>query len=378
MPNDYTRHPPRGKAKPPRKDFPLRIHKGTGYWCKKVHGRVHYFGKVADDPKGQAALEEWTRVKDDLLAGREPREKTDALTVADLCNRFLAEKESKRDNGEIHPRTFWGYYGTCELVVEAFGRKRTIADLGPDAFRQLRAKLANNRKAVALGNEIMRVRSVFKFAFDEGLILAPTRFGQAFGKPKQEVIDRQRNSHRMEHGARMFEAAEIRAMLAEAKQPLRAMILLAANCAFGQSDISSLPLRAVDLDGGWVDFARVKTAVARRIPLWPETVAAIREWLPMRPKAKEPADAGLMFLTCRGARWVKLNATGSPCDASFPAGLLSGPIVTGMMPSTRLPPSAQSRGRLGYGVWIAPAVTLQGLLAPTPSDRPLPSPWRQK
>lgn len=32
----------------PRPDFPLSIHKGTGYWCKKVKGRVYYFGKVAD------------------------------------------------------------------------------------------------------------------------------------------------------------------------------------------------------------------------------------------------------------------------------------------------------------------------------------------
>jgi integrase len=64
-----------------------------------------------------------------------------------------------------------------------------------------------------------------------------------------------------------------------------------------------------------VDFARVKTGVARRIPLWPETIAAIQAWLPQRPKAKDPADAKLLFLTCRGSRWVKLNATGSPADA---------------------------------------------------------------
>lgn len=188
-------------------------------------------------------------------------------------------------------------------------------DLVPADFRKLRARLAKTREAVALGNEISRVRSVFKFAFDEGLILAPIKFGQAFGKPKSEIVDRQRNEHRMEHGIRMFEAHELRAIISAAGQPLRAMVLLGVNCAFGQTDISSLPVKAVSLDTGWVDFARVKTSVPRRIPLWPETIAAIREWLPERPRAKIPADAGLMFLTCRGARWVKLNATGSPCDA---------------------------------------------------------------
>lgn len=35
----------------------------------------------------------------------------------------------------------------------------------------------------------------------------------------------------------------------------------------------------------------------------------------MRPRAKDPADAGLLFLTCRGARWVTMNAKGAPKDA---------------------------------------------------------------
>jgi integrase len=293
----------------------LSRHKGTGYWCKKVRGRVHYYGKVADDPKGVAALEQWLDQKDDLLAGREPRTKSEGLTVAELCNQFLAHKEALRDNGELNPRTFWDYYATCAGVVKAFGGNRAVVDLVPDDFRKLRATLAKRRKAVALGNEIQRVRSVFKFAFDDGLILAPVRFGQAFAKPKKEVVTKERNAHRMEHGYRMFEAADIRQILAASGQPLKVMVLLAANCGFGQTDCSSLPVRAVDVEAGWVDYPRPKTGIARRIPLWPETVAAIREWLPQRPKAKDPGDAKLLFLTCCGARWVKLNATGAPCDA---------------------------------------------------------------
>ncbi|MBM4128198.1 MAG: integrase [Nitrospira sp.] len=299
----------------PHPDFPLSIHKGTGYWCKKVRGKVHYFGKVADDPNGTAALEEWLRIKDDLLAGRAPRPNTEGVTVADLCNQFLAHKEQLRDNGELSPRTFQGYYSTCETIVKSFGKGRVITDLQPDDFRKLRATLAANRQAVALRNEMQRVRSVFKFAFDDGLVVAPVRFGQAFAKPKLDVVRRARESHRAKHGDRMFEASEIRQILATAKQPLKAMVLLAANCGFGQTDLSSLPIRAVDLETGWVDFARVKTAVPRRVPLWPETVAAIREWLTERPKAKDPADNGLLFITKYGQRWVKLNKTGSPADA---------------------------------------------------------------
>jgi len=65
---DSTRHGSRGKPSrkrpsKPRPDFPLNIHNKTGYWCKKVRGRVDYFGKVADGPKGVAALEQWLEVR---------------------------------------------------------------------------------------------------------------------------------------------------------------------------------------------------------------------------------------------------------------------------------------------------------------------------
>ena len=305
------------KPKPPAKpraDFPLGIHKGTGYWCKKVRGRAHYFGKAAGDPKGVAALALWLEQKDDLLAGREPREKNDGMTIADLANRFLTAKEALRDNGELAPRTFSGYYATCETVVKASGRERAVSDLIPDDFRKLRAKLAAKRGPVALRNEMQRVRSIFKFAFDDGLIPAPIRFGQAFAKPKLDTVRRARETHRQKHGDRMFEAEELRKIVAASKMPLRAMILLGANCGFGQTDLSSLPRRAVDLEAGWIDFARVKTAVPRRVPLWPETVVAIREWLPLRPKPKNDADARLLFVTCRGGRFVKTNAEGHPID----------------------------------------------------------------
>jgi integrase len=306
-----------GSAKPskPTPDFPLNIHKGSGYWCKKIKGRVYYFGRVADDPDGKAALEAYLRDKDDLAAGREPRAQTDGLTVEQLCFKFLSYHEARRDNGELNPRTYQGHFATAETVAKTLGRTRAVADLVPDDFRKLRAKLAKTRGLVAQRNEIQRVRSLFKFAFDDGLITAPVRFGKGFDKPPKDAVDRERELRRAEHGDRMFEAADIRRILDAATQPLRAMVLLAANTGFGQTDLSTLPTRAVDLDVGWVDFPRPKTGVRRRAPLWPETVAAIRDWLTIRPKAKSPADAGVLFVTRRGARWVKLNKKGTPADA---------------------------------------------------------------
>jgi integrase len=323
-------------------DFPLSVHKGTGYWTKKVRGRPYYFGRVADDPKGVAALRQWLEEKDDLLAGREPRAKTDGLTVRDLANKFMIDRDAAKASGEISPRTWVTYYSTCKELVRALGRDRAVAELVPDDFRKLRGKLERptrdrRRGATALRNIMQRVRSVFKFAFDDGLIDRPVRFGAGFRKPKPDVIDRAREAHRAQHGPNMFEAADIRLMLdalngkevtigtdeltgepkTDTLKPspgLRAMVLLAANCAFGQSDLANLPTRAVDLQTGWIDFARTKTGQPRKIPLWPETIAAIRAWLKVRPTAKDKSDGHLLFLTRSGRRFLRLNEKGHHTD----------------------------------------------------------------
>ncbi len=80
---------------------------------------------------------------------------------------------------------------------------------------------------------------------------------------------------------------------------------------YGNSDVGYLPMKSIDLKGEWVACPRQKTGIARRCPLWPETVAAIREWLAMRPAPADEADANLVFLTCRGYRWLP-NLTSRP------------------------------------------------------------------
>lgn len=125
----------------PRADFPLFVH-ARGYWAKKVRQRLVYFGKVADDPKGVAALEKWLAEKDALLAGRTPRATGDGLTVARLCNEFLTSKRSKLDSSELTPRSFADYHATCARIVAAFGGTRLVSDLDTSDFRRFRASLA--------------------------------------------------------------------------------------------------------------------------------------------------------------------------------------------------------------------------------------------
>ena len=288
----------------PHPDFPLFRH-ATGRWCKKVKGKFVYFGKLAEDRDGQVALALWLEQKDDLLAGRTPRVKSECPTLRELLNGYLTSKKHLLDTQEITPKHFAELYACCRRIGDAFGLRRPIVDLAADDFERLRKAIAKTWGPVRLGNEVQRVRSVFKFGYDAGLIDRPVRFGPGFKKPTRKVI----RLNRAKRGARMFEAPELRAILDAATQPMKAMILLGINCGFGNSDVANLSAKVLDLKAGWVDYPRPKTGIPRRCPLWPDTVVAIREATEQRPKAKSSADAGLAFITTRGHRWEKVGVS---------------------------------------------------------------------
>src|ERR1700751_3641287 len=102
----------------PYPEFPLTAHP-AGYWCKKIRGKLHYFGPWSD-PDG--ALQKYLDQKDDLHAGRTPRATGEGLTVRDLCNRFLTSKKHLVDTGELSRQTFRDYFLACGQIVTAFGR----------------------------------------------------------------------------------------------------------------------------------------------------------------------------------------------------------------------------------------------------------------
>ena len=305
MPQSTTQKKPRK----PTRDFPLFPH-AAGVWAKKVRGRLHYFGPWSDP---EAALRRWMEQRDDLLAGRTPRPRTDGLALRDLANRFLTAKKHLADNGEITPRTYTDYFTTCKQVIAALGKDRLLTDLGGVDFDHLRRVLAKTRGPVALGNEIARVRILFKYAYDAGLVDRPIRYGASFKRPAKKVL----RIARAKAGPRMFDAPELRRILDTAPMPLRAMILLAINSGFGNHDCASLPVKALNLASGWVHFPRPKTGIDRRCPLWPETVAALREAIADRPTPKDAGDAGLVFLTKHRQRWGKDTSRANPISAEY-------------------------------------------------------------
>jgi integrase len=295
---------PGKSAKPakPYPDFPLFPH-AAGVWAKKIRGRMHYFGPW-DDP--DAALKKYLEQKDDLHAGRRSRPDADAVTVKDICNSFLHHKQTLVDGGELSPRTWHDYKEACNLLVRQLGKRRLVADLRPDDFTALREWMAGQWGLYRLAHFIQYIRGIFKYAYDAELVEKPVRFGLAFKPPSQKTM----RVERSRRGPRLFTPDEVRKLIEAADPLLRVMVLLGINCGFGNNDCGALPLSALDLERGWVDYPRPKTGLPRRCALWPETVAALREALAVRPRPNCEEYAMFVFLTKTGLPWAKTTVDG--------------------------------------------------------------------
>ena len=286
------------KEKPdkPYPDFPLHAH-SSGKWAKRIKGKVRYFGRW-DDPDG--ALDEFKRF---MAAGEPPRPATpqrrpSAVTLGEAANRFLIAKRDAADTGTITERTFKEYQAAVSRFVASVGRDFPLSSIGPEHFSRFRVQRARALNIVTIGNEVTRIRSLFKWLHGSDILKTPPRFGPDFKKPGKRVL----RIHRREQGKKLFTPEQIHDLLDEAGIHLRAMIALGINCGFGPGDCAHLPVSAVDLESGWIDYPRPKTAVDRLCPLWPETTDMLSASLRRR---KTPLDdsCGAFFVTRFGKPW---------------------------------------------------------------------------
>jgi integrase len=298
------------KPAKPYPEFPLFPH-DTGRWAKKVRGRLVYFGPWGDP---QAALNKWLDQRDDLMAGRRPQAATGQITVRDVVNTFLTSKENAMKEKALAERTFRDYDATCERILNTFGKQRAASNLGPRDFADYWETM-KGWAPVTKSNEVQRVRSVFKYAFEATLIEKPVNFGPDFKKPSAKTI----RADKASKPVRIFDREHILTLLKLANVQMKAMILFGINCGLGNTDISDLNVDHLDFPASILDFPRPKTSVERRAIMWPETVKAAleaiaygREVLTVgegkgktRYRPTAPADTSAVFLTLQQRRFVR-------------------------------------------------------------------------
>jgi integrase len=301
------------KPSKPYRSFPLTAH-NNGQWCKKIHGRVLFFGVWADP---QAAFDDYLRRADDLHAGRRPSTTStisaNGVTVKDVCNHFLTYQLNKTNNGEITARWFAECRKTADKFAQFVGSARLVSDLVPEDFLRFRQRLVSvgfkkTGKGLgvhALARAISVIREIFKYAWELDLLDKPIKYGKALEKPSVTLVRKSRQVFEQKSGKRIFDVGQIHAMLKAAGTPLDAMILLAINAGYGNTDCAQLPTAVVDLEKGLIDYGRNKTGIERIAPLWPETVLAMKQTLANRPKPFDKESEQLFFLTPAGLPWIR-------------------------------------------------------------------------
>lgn len=267
--------------------FPLYLHP-SGQWAKKIRGNTHYFGTDADE-----AFKLYQQQKDDLEAGRTPKPPADyRLTVKDMVNLCLTVKETKVESGELDRRTYKEYKRCGRRLMRVLGRERVVEDLTLTDFLKIRRDMSKTLTSLtSIKADIRKIMVFFNFAYNDGYISRPVRPGEAFKSPTAAALRRERE----EKPKKMFQAEQIRAMLAKAPPQMKAMALLGINCAFGNTDCVLLTKNRLDLKGGWIRLPRRKTGVRRHCPLWPETISALKDVL-AQGKSKHPEYHNRVFV----------------------------------------------------------------------------------
>ena len=266
------------KYKAANADFPLRWHPRGG-WCKKIRGRVYYWGRVTPD----AAHERYLHEREYLQRGElPPAYDPTATTAKELCNEFLAAKETLVESGELAQRTWDDYKRTCGYILKHFKSNRAVANLRPIDFVGFRSYLSKGRGVVALANEVNRCRVVFKFAYDSDLVSVPVKYGSNFKRPAKGKLRAAKHAS----GRQDFEPEEVMQLLEATSGQLHAMLLLGVNCGLGNADCCRLDASMLDLKKCWLVYPRPKTGAMRRAPLWKESAAALRPFVAGRKEGR--------------------------------------------------------------------------------------------
>ena len=298
----------------PYLEFPLTAHP-NGQWCKKIRGKLHYFGAWGD---WEAALNLFLEQKDDLHAGRKPRVNGEDKTLGLAMDHFLSAKKLLEQSGEISPRSYLDYERTCDLIAASLGKNRLLTDLDHADLEKLRADLSKGkrlatRSPTAVKGDLTRARMLFLYINEAGLSEKTIQYRKVLKSPSARAFRKLAN----ERGPRMFSREEIRAMIKAAHPQVAAMIYLGINCGFGNEDCGTLTLDKLDLENGWHHYWRPKTHNPRRCPLWPETVKAVRKALEARPKQISEDAANLVFVTRLGECWCKHDSGDNAISAEI-------------------------------------------------------------
>ncbi|HBG26988.1 MAG: hypothetical protein A2Y10_15415 [Planctomycetes bacterium GWF2_41_51] len=259
--------------------FPLTLHP-TGQFCKKIKGKLYYFGK---DKK--IALQRYLEQAAFLHTGKTILiEKEDSLALKTLCNLYLEYQEKKVQANNLSAGHFQDQVKSLRKFTTFLGQYCEIEQIGTLDLQNYKQKLLKCFSAQRVNLNIGIMKAMFHWAKKNDVLKNIPNI-DAINKVK--IIKKERNVFIPEHILKLLQFSD---------NQMRAMILLGLNCGFGCTDCAELKWNDLDIDNSRVNLPRSKTGIGRNLLLWQDTVDTI---------AKLPKRGELVFYTRNGNPWVR-------------------------------------------------------------------------
>jgi integrase len=260
--------------------FPLTLHP-TGQYCKKIKGKIYYFGSDKKDAL-QRYLDQATYLHGCQNTLRKPT--GDNMTLKQLCEMYLKYQYSKLQANDLTASHHNEQIGSLNKLMAFLGQNIDINDISILDLQNYKRRIQTSHVSVCrLNLHISIMKALFHWARKNDVLA---------NIPNIDAVSRGKIVHQEKF---TFDTEQITILLSEADVKMRAMIWLGLNCGFGCTDCAELKWVDLNLVNARVKLARKKTGISRDLPLWPETVDALE---------KIPRIGKLVFYTSRGNPYI--------------------------------------------------------------------------
>jgi integrase len=206
------------------------------------------------------------------------------MTLKQLCDMYLKYQYSKLQANDLTANHYNEQVGSLKKLMVFLGQNIEINEISTLDLQNYKRKIQKSHVSVSrLNLHISIMKAIFHWARKNDILEHI---------PNIDAVSRDKIVHNEKF---TFDHDQITKLLSFADVKMRAMIWLGLNCGFGCTDCSELKWTDLDLINARVKLPRKKTGILRDLPLWPETIEAIKKF---------PKTGVLVFYTSRGNSFV--------------------------------------------------------------------------
>jgi integrase len=211
--------------------FPLTRHP-TGQYCKKIRGKIYYFGSDKKEAlqtyHDQATfLHGYNSSLQELANGN--------MTLSQLCDMYLKYQHTKLMANNLSVRHYNDQVGSLNKLKNFMGQNCKIKSISTLNLQNYKRNIQKHYGSVCrLNLNISIMKAMFHWARKNDILKSI---------PNIDAISRAKVTHQDRF---IFDAAQIHKLVVFADIKMKAMIWLGLNCGFGCTDCAYLKWSDLD------------------------------------------------------------------------------------------------------------------------------------